>query len=99
MWTASMAPNARRFQNFANFVWKWANETTTRWPLSDWYYTDSPTAVGFRARSVIGGFWMKILMDRCTADDPTGIQQTIHHEPFTMNQMWAYTLEDGYIEW
>ena len=88
MWTASMAPNARRFQNFANFVWKWANETTTRWPLSDWYYTDSPTAVGFRARSVIGGFWMKILMDRCTADDPTGIQQTIHHEPFTMNQMY-----------
>lgn len=74
IWTASMAGTNRVFQNFSDLVWKWANETTTRWPLSDWYNTDSPTAVGFRARSVIGGFWMKVLMDRCTKDPTVGIQ-------------------------
>jgi len=73
MWTASMANNNRRFQSLANNVYKWANETVTRWPLSDWYYTDSPKAVGFRARSVIGGFWMKVLMDKW-AVDPDGIE-------------------------
>ena len=73
MWTASMASNNRRFQSLANNVYKWANETVTRWPLSDWYYTDSPKAVGFRARSVIGGFWMKVLMDKW-AVDPDGIE-------------------------
>ena len=73
MWTASMASNNRRFQSLANNVYKWANETVTRWPLSDWYYTDSPKAVGFRARSVIGGFWMKVLMDKW-AVNPDGIE-------------------------
>ncbi len=74
MWTASMTDSKRAFQNFSDLVYKWANETTTRWPLSDWYNTDSPTAVGFRARSVIGGFWMKILMDRYAVDPTVGVR-------------------------
>ena len=73
IWSASMVSNSRRFTTFSNYLWKWANETTTRWPLSDWYNTDSPTAVGFRARSVIGGLWMKVLMDKC-AVDPDAIE-------------------------
>ena len=74
MWTASMASTKSVFQSFSNFVYRWANETITRWPLSDWYYTDGPTAVGFRARSVIGGFWMKVLMDHYAVEPADAIQ-------------------------
>ena len=64
MWTASMADDTETFLKFADYVWKYANETTTRWPLSDWYWATNGTARGFRARSVIGGHWMKVLMDK-----------------------------------
>jgi len=84
MWTASMANTKRRFQAFSNFIWKWANETTTRWPMSDWYNTDAPTAVGFRARSVVGGFWMKVLMDNYAVDPTDAIHEvTPDKEPNT----------------
>lgn len=64
MWTAAMADDNDTFLKFSDLVWKYANETRTRWPLSDWYWTGSGEARGFRARSVIGGHWMKVLMDK-----------------------------------
>lgn len=73
MWTASMASGNRAFQRFSDPVWKWVNETTDRVPLSDWFYTDSKHFVGFRARSVIGGFWMKPLMDKFQ-EEPSAVQ-------------------------
>ena len=45
----------------------YVNETKSRVPISDWYDTKTGLMVGFKARSVIGGFWMKELMDRMTA--------------------------------
>lgn len=92
MWTASMANTSAVFQQFSNFVYRWANEATTRWPLSDWYYTDSPTAVGFRARSVIGGFWMKVLMDHFAADPTDGITDVNNNGNENANQNEAYDL-------
>ena len=65
MWAAAMAPDNDTFLAFADRVWKYANETPTRWTLSDWYWTNGDGAArGFRARSVIGGHWMKVLMDK-----------------------------------
>ena len=66
LWTAAMVDNTnkRAFQRFSDPIWNWVNETTDRVPLSDWYWTDSKHFRGFRARSVIGGFWMKPLMDK-----------------------------------
>lgn len=66
MWTASMAEDTETFLKFSDPIWNWVNETTDRVPLSDWYWTDSRHCRGFRARSVIGGFWMKVLMDKVT---------------------------------
>ena len=63
-WTASMAPDTETFLKFTDPMWKWFNETTDRVPMCDWYYTDSKRMRGFRARSVIGGHWMKVLMDK-----------------------------------
>ncbi len=68
IWTASMASNTRLFTSFSDRIWAWVNETTDRVPLSDWYWTDSRHFRGFRARSVIGGFWMKVLMDKFAVD-------------------------------
>lgn len=65
MWAASMSPDMETFLKFSDRVYKYANETPTRWPLSDWYWTNGDgKARGFRARSVIGGHWMRVLMDK-----------------------------------
>lgn len=60
-WTAAMTENQADFEAFMDPEWKWANETTDRWPLSDWHWTDSRHVRGFRARSVIGGLWAMVL--------------------------------------
>ncbi|MBO7119545.1 MAG: DUF4965 domain-containing protein [Bacteroidaceae bacterium] len=65
MWTASLASNDTDFLRISNLVWKYVNQTPSRVPLSDWYYTDGQGAmVAFRARSVIGGHWMKVYVDK-----------------------------------
>ena len=64
MWTAAMSPDKDIFQRFSDPVYKYINETVSRVPISDWHHTDSGRWVGFRARSVIGGYWMKVLMDK-----------------------------------
>ncbi len=63
-WTAAMTDNPEDFQKFMDIEYKYANETTTRWPLSDWHRTESSGAVGFRARSVLGGYWMPVLVKK-----------------------------------
>lgn len=65
MWTAALARNDNYFLRISNLVWKYVNETPSRVPLSDWYYTDGQGAsVAFKARSVVGGHWMKVYVDK-----------------------------------
>lgn len=64
MWTAAMADDMDSFQAIIDPLYKYINETKSRVPISDWHHTDSGEWVGFRARSVIGGYWMKVLMDK-----------------------------------
>ena len=64
MWTAAMSSDMVTFNKFIAPVYKYINETVSRVPISDWHYTDSGRWVGFRARSVIGGYWMQVLMDK-----------------------------------
>ena len=70
MWTAAMASNNDDFLAFSDRVYKYMNETGSRVPTSDWYYTSSGNMVGFKARSVIGGHWMKVLMDKMAVPAP-----------------------------
>ncbi len=64
MWTAAMSEDIATFQQFIDPLYKYVDETTTRVPISDWHHTDSGQWVGFRARSVIGGYWMQVLMQK-----------------------------------
>lgn len=60
LWTATLA-NDEDFNTFVDPVWKYANETSDRIPLSDWHETTDGKSVGFRARSVVGGYFVKML--------------------------------------
>ena len=64
LWTASMTENRKDFDALMDPVFKYANETKSRVPISDWHETKTGKQVGFQARSVVGGYWMKVLADR-----------------------------------
>lgn len=61
IWTATLATNDKDFNALIDPIYTYANETTTRMPLSDWHETTNGNSVGFRARSVVGGYFMKML--------------------------------------
>jgi hypothetical protein len=64
IWTATMASNQQQFDAIMNPILKWVNETPTRVPLTDWYDTIDGKQVGFQARSVVGGVYIKALANR-----------------------------------
>jgi hypothetical protein len=64
IWTATMAQDKATFQKFIDPLYKYANETTSRVPLSDWHQTITGKQQGFQARSVVGGFYFKLLDEK-----------------------------------
>ncbi len=64
IWTATMADSDADFRAFVTPVWKYANETPSRVPLCDWHETTNAKQVGFQARSVVGGYYIKLLADK-----------------------------------
>lgn len=64
MWTATLAKDKATFEKFIAPVYLFVNETTDRVPMSDWVFTDSPKQRGFQARSVIGGYYIKMLEEK-----------------------------------
>ena len=64
IWTASMAANQKDFNALMHPIYLYATETSSRVPISDWHETLTGKQVGMQARSVVGGYFMKLLIDR-----------------------------------
>ena len=64
MWTAAMSKDKKTFVKFVEPLYNYMNETESRVPTSDWYDTKTAQMVGFKARSVIAGHWMRVLAEK-----------------------------------
>ncbi|MWB96088.1 DUF4965 domain-containing protein [Flavobacterium sp. GA093] len=66
IWTASLTDNQKDFDAIVDPMWKYANETPDRVPLSDWHETMEGHMMNFKARSVVGGYYMQLLKWKST---------------------------------
>lgn len=61
VWTATLTNDKEVFQKFIDPLHKYVTGTPSRVPMSDWYETPSGKQVGFQARSVVGGYFIRLL--------------------------------------
>lgn len=63
IWTATMASSPADFKTFIAPIYQFLNSTPDRVPMTDWYDTKTAKMIGFQARSVVGGVYIKMLAD------------------------------------
>lgn len=61
MWTATLTGDMNDFNALIDPIYKYADETSSRVPVSDWHDTVTAQRMNFKARSVVGGYFMKML--------------------------------------
>ncbi len=64
IWVATMADSKGSFEEFIAPIYRYVNETPNRVPLADIYFAHSGKRRANQARSVVGGFFMKLLADQ-----------------------------------
>jgi hypothetical protein len=63
VWTATLAPDDLQYRDLIHRLVIWADTTPSRVPTTDYYDTVNGKQMGFQARSVVGGVFIKALMD------------------------------------
>lgn len=66
IWTATLSADSANFQALIEPVYNFATQTPDRVPLNDWHETTNAKQVGFQARSVVGGYFIKMLQQKWT---------------------------------
>lgn len=61
LWCACLTGDQADFAALTDPVFAWLNETSSRVPMTDWYDTVNGKQIGFQARSVVGGLFIKLL--------------------------------------
>ncbi|MFL6449902.1 MAG: glutaminase domain-containing protein [Bryobacteraceae bacterium] len=62
-WTASLSGSPSAFATIFDPAYRFAQESSSRVPLTDWYDTKTGKQSGFQARSVVGGIFIQMLTD------------------------------------
>ncbi len=63
-WTASLTGNRADFDKLLDPIYDYANQTPSRRPFPDFYWTREAKEVAFHARPVIGGIFICPVLDR-----------------------------------
>lgn len=61
VWAACLTEYEDSFQAMIGPLYRFLTESPDRIPFSDWHWTESGEVRGFRARSVVGGTFMRLL--------------------------------------
>ena len=64
LWMAVAAESRKDFEALVDPVWHYADRTPSREALSDWHDTKTGKFQAFKARSVVGGFFMRLLAEK-----------------------------------
>jgi hypothetical protein len=63
VWSIALARSEADFQTLFAPLYRYANETSNRVPLGDWFVTTTGAHKAMQARPVVGGIFMKLLAD------------------------------------
>jgi hypothetical protein len=66
IWSASLASDKATFEKLIAPIYRYADETEDRMPISDWHETLDAKVQNFRARSVVGAYFIKLLDGKLT---------------------------------
>ena len=90
MWAAAMTENSTTLARYVNPIWKFINECPTRVPICDGHDGDNASKRLFQARSVVGGYWMKVFVDKFLAGQltPSGVLRPTEPEAQSMPRLY-----------
>ena len=75
MWVMGFADQETQRTKLINTLWKYINETPSRVPVSDNHYASGGGMAMFQARSVVGGYWMRVFVDQFLDCNRTSINK------------------------